>query len=134
MILKYTQFKMFHYKEKLDSLPKNIDLIKPPLHIRIKPTNTCGHNCWYCSYRSENMQLGKNMDKQDYIPKEKMLEIMDDIVDMGVGAVTFSGGGDPFYYPYLLDAVKKLINTPVQFASLHNGARLDENIYRWMGR
>ena len=33
---------------------------------------------------------------RDFIPKAKMMEIIDDLVDMGVKAVTFSGGGDPF--------------------------------------
>jgi MoaA/NifB/PqqE/SkfB family radical SAM enzyme len=117
--------KVFHFKEKLDSLPLEIEKILPPLHIRIKPTNICGHNCWYCAYKADNLQLGRDMNKRDHIPKEKMFEIIDDIVDMNVKAVTFSGGGDPFYYPYLLETVKKLSNTTVKFAALTNGSRLN---------
>jgi MoaA/NifB/PqqE/SkfB family radical SAM enzyme len=125
MGLLYSKLKIFNFKDKLDSLPAENNKILPPLHIRIKPTNICGHNCWYCAYRTDNLQLGKDMVKADYIPKEKMMEIVDDVIDMGVNAVTFSGGGDPFYYPYLLDAVKKLSHSPVKFASLTNGARLE---------
>lgn len=125
MGLLYTKMKIFHFKEKLDSLPSEKREILPPLHIRIKPTNACAHNCWYCAYKAENLQLGKDMLKKDYIPKEKMTEIIEDLKDMGVGAVTFSGGGDPFYYPYLLDAVKLIAKTNIKFASLTNGARLD---------
>jgi MoaA/NifB/PqqE/SkfB family radical SAM enzyme len=64
------------------------------------------------------------MNVRDFIPKEKMMEILDDIINMGVKAVTFSGGGDPFCYPYLLDAARKLAESPVNFASLTNGAHL----------
>lgn len=124
MGLLYTKLKIFHFKEKLDSLPENTSKIIPPVHIRIKPTNVCGHNCWYCAYKVDDLQLGKDMVKKDYIPREKMMEIIDDIVEMGVKAVTFSGGGDPFYYPYLLDTVKKLSKTSVKFAALTNGANL----------
>lgn len=124
MGLLYTKTKIFHFKEKIDSLPKTIDKIDPPIHIRIKPTNVCAHNCWYCAYRAENIQLGKDMNARDYISKEKMEEIIVDLVDMGVRAITFSGGGDPFYYPYLLDTVKKLSQTQIKFASLTNGAEL----------
>lgn len=124
MGLLYTSYKVLHYKDKIESLPKNVDKIMPPIHIRLKPTNVCAHNCWYCAYKADNLQLGKDMDKKNYIPKEKMMEIMDDIIEMGVKAVTFSGGGDPFYYPYLLDTVKKLVGSPVKFASLTNGAML----------
>jgi MoaA/NifB/PqqE/SkfB family radical SAM enzyme len=124
----YTRLKIFHFQDKINSLPLENEKILPPLHIRIKPTNVCEHNCWYCAYTADKQQLGKDMVTKDYIPKEKMMEIIDDIDDMGVKALTFSGGGDPFYYPYLLDAVKKLSNTSVKFASLTNGAELEGEI------
>ena len=120
----YTKSKIFHYQEKLDSLPQENKLILPPIHIRIKPTNVCGHSCWYCAYKADNLQLGKDMIKKDHIPKDKMLEIIDDAIEIGVKAITFSGGGEPFLYPYLLDTVKKLANSPIQFASLTNGSKL----------
>jgi MoaA/NifB/PqqE/SkfB family radical SAM enzyme len=123
MGLKYTKMKVFHYKEKLDSLPKN-EKILPPVHIRIKPTNVCNHSCRYCAYRVKNLQLGKDMQARDFIPREKMLEIIADLSDMGVKAVTFSGGGEPFCYPYLSDAVKALIKARIKFACLTNGSLL----------
>ncbi len=124
MGLLYTKLKILHFKDKVDSLPETTNKIEPPVHIRIKPTNVCGHNCWYCAYKAEGLQLGKDMVKGDYIPREKMMEIIDDIIEMGVKAVTFSGGGDPFYYPYLLEAIKKLSKSPVEVAALTNGAKL----------
>lgn len=126
--------KIFHFKEKIDSLPKSTDKIMPPVHIRIKPTNVCNHNCYYCAYKKDNFQLGKDMVTRDYIPMEKMMEIIDDIEEMGVEAVTFSGGGEPFCYPYLLEAVKKLSKTSVKFASLTNGSRLSGEIAEFFAR
>lgn len=124
MGLLYTKMKIFHFKEKIDSLPETTDKILPPIHIRIKPTNVCNHNCSYCAYKAKNLQLGKDMVTRDCIPEEKMMEIIDDVLDMGVKAVTFSGGGEPFCYPYLLKAVKKLSRLQIPFAALTNGSRL----------
>ncbi len=124
MGLLYTKMKIFRFKDKIDSLPQTADKIMSPIHMRIKPTNICAHNCWYCAYRADNLQLGKDMKKKDHISKEKMMEIINDVVDMGVKAITFSGGGDPFYYPYLLETVKKLSQTSIKFAALTNGAKL----------
>lgn len=124
MGLIYSKMKIFHFPEKLASLSPDTQDIRPPLHIRIKPTNVCAHSCWYCAYRYENVQLGKDMHIKDTIPKQKMMEIIDDIIEMDIKAVTFSGGGDPFYYPFLLEVAKKLAASPVKFASLTNGARL----------
>lgn len=123
MGLLYSKFKIFNYKEKIDSLPKDKE-IKAPIHIRIKPTNVCAHNCWYCAYRSDNYQLGSEMKIKDSISKEKMDEILQDLIDMDVKAVTFSGGGDPFYYSYLLPTIKKLASSNIKFAALTNGVNL----------
>lgn len=125
MGLLYTKLKIFHFKDKLDSLGREVADIKPPLHIRIKPTNVCNHNCRYCAYRAENLQLGKDMRKKDQIGRDKMLEIIDDLAEMEVQAVTFSGGGDPFCYPYLGEAARKLAETRIKFAALTNGSRLE---------
>src|SRR5208337_2091639 len=125
MGLLYTKMKVFHFMDKINSLPHDVEKVLPPIHVRIKPTNVCNHNCRYCAYRTDNLQLGKNMNSKDFIPKDKMIEIIDDIVAMGVKAVTFSGGGEPFCYPYLLEAVRKLAQTGVKFASLTNGSKLE---------
>ncbi|MBF0588474.1 MAG: radical SAM protein [Magnetococcales bacterium] len=125
MGLLYTNMKMFHFKEKLDTLPAASNEIQAPLHVRIKPTNACAHDCWYCAYRKENIQLGKDMEKRGRIPEEKMMEIIEDFSEIGVRAVTFSGGGDPFYYPPLPQSLEKLAEADIRFAALTNGARLD---------
>ncbi len=130
----YTPLKIFHFQEKLDSLPQENPLILPPLHIRIKPTNVCNHNCHYCAYRSDNLQLGRDMNKTDSIPRQKMLEIIDDIIGMGVKAVTFSGGGEPLVYPHILEVLRKLSDSPVRFATLTNGSRLFGDIAMMFAR
>lgn len=118
----YTKLKIFHYQTKVDSLVRDTEAILAPIHIRIKPTNICNHRCWYCAYKAEGLQLGKDMVINDSIPLPKMMEIISDISEMGVKAVTFSGGGEPFCYPYLTEAVKELIKHKIGFATLTNGA------------
>jgi len=123
---KYSKLKIFHYKDKLDSLSKETSKILPPIHIRIKPTNICNHNCWYCAYHQDDFQLGQDMVMKDSIPEDKMMEIIDDITEMGVKAVTFSGGGEPLYYRHIDKALQKLANNGIAFASLTNGSFLKE--------
>ncbi|VAX23801.1 Radical SAM domain protein [hydrothermal vent metagenome] len=120
----YSQMKIFHYQDKLKSLPESVNKILPPIHIRIKPTNFCAHHCSYCAYQAPELELGSEMSERDSLPREKMMEIVDDMDSMGVRAVTFSGGGDPFYYQHLAETVRKLSATSVNFAALTNGARL----------
>lgn len=128
MSSKYSGLKIFHYQEKMDSLEKSNPVITAPIHIRIKPTNVCNHNCWYCAYKVDYLQLGQDMVERDFIPEDKMMEIIDDCADMGVKAITFSGGGEPFTYRYFLQTIKKVIEKKMTFASLTNGSRLHGEI------
>lgn len=128
MANKYSNLKIFHYQEKLDSLSKDKEEIKAPIHIRIKPTNVCNHDCWYCAYKSSNLQLGQDMVEKDFIPRKKMLEIIEDCSEMGVEAITFSGGGEPFNYRFFTDTIKKVIESKIAFASLTNGSKLKGKI------
>lgn len=127
MGLLYTRYKMFHFKDKIDSLPRRGAML-PPLHIRIKPTNFCNHDCWYCAYRVSDLQLGKDMVERDFIPEQKMLEILDDCDTMGVKAITFSGGGEPLIYKYMPQTLRRLKESKIQFATLTNGSNLKGEI------
>lgn len=120
----YSSMKIFHYKDKVDTLPRECPAILPPVHIRLKPTNICNHNCRYCAYRAEGLQLGRDMRASDVIPRAKLLELVEDFVCMGVQALTFSGGGEPLCHPHLAEAVRALAAGGVQVASLTNGSRL----------
>ena len=95
-----------------------------PVHVRIKPINKCNHACWYCAYRADNLALGEDMNEADRISEPKMREIVDDLIRMGVKAVTFSGGGEPLLYKTLPDHIRKLAEGGVRVASLTNGANL----------
>jgi MoaA/NifB/PqqE/SkfB family radical SAM enzyme len=122
----YSNIKYLQFREHLDAIKKGEVLA--PIHIRIKPINRCNHNCWYCAYRAENLKLGEDMDLDDVIPEDKMMEICDDIIEMGVKAVTFSGGGEPLIYKPLPKVIEKLATGGVKIASLTNGANLKGSV------
>lgn len=118
----YSNLKLFRHPDRLAALLENRPA--PPVHVRIKPINRCNHNCWYCAYRADNLALGEDMDLEDRIPLNKMLEIADDLVEMRVAAVTFSGGGEPLLYKELPDIIEKLRSGGVRIGALSNGSNL----------
>lgn len=128
----YTKMKIFNFKDKLNSLSRTVNEIMPPIHIRIKPTNICCHNCKYCAYGKNNLTIfGKDKIKKTFISKEKIVEILSDIAEMGVKAVTFSGGGEPLVYPHILDSIKELFKAGIKFSSLTNGALLQGELAKY---
>ena len=95
-----------------------------PVHVRIKPINRCNHNCWYCAYRFDSLKLGEDINLSDVLPKNKLFEIIDDLIDMKVKAVTFSGGGEPLIYKPIVEAVEMLVAGGIKVAALTNGTNL----------
>ncbi len=118
----YSNLKFLRYADHVEALRDQ--RIVAPVHIRIKPMNHCNHNCYYCAYRVSNLKLGEDMDLKDAIPEEKMFEIVDDVIEMGVKAVTFTGGGEPLLYKPLPEVVTKLATNGVRVATLTNGTNL----------
>jgi Fe-coproporphyrin III synthase len=122
----YSKLKFLRFREQLEALENGH--IAPPVHVRIKPMNPCDHDCWYCAYHDENLQLGNLMEYKDRLPRDKMMEIVDDLAEMGVRAVTFSGGGEPLIYPHIAEAANRLGKSGIKLATLTNGSHLHEEI------
>ncbi len=119
----YSLMKIFHHPHILQNLKEKKRCI--PLYIRIKPTNKCNHNCYYCHYKNSYLNLDE-YDGNDTIPYKKMMEIIEDISDIGVKAVTFSGGGEPLFYSYIEEAMERILNKGIDLSIITNGSLLKE--------
>lgn len=120
----YNQSKMAFHKEKLESLVKGE--IASPIYVRVKPTNKCNHHCFYCSYDPEfKYILSEKKNVQDEIPKKKMIEILDNFKELGVKAITYSGGGEPLVYPFIENAFEKTLDLGIELSIITNGQSLN---------
>jgi Fe-coproporphyrin III synthase len=119
----YSALKPLHFPQQLAALAAGT--MAAPVHIRLKPTNACNHDCWFCAYRVDNLELGADMNERDSIPREKFFEIVRDVIAMGVRAVTFSGGGEPLIYRPLPEGIARLGRAGVKVAALTNGRLLE---------
>ncbi len=129
---KYSILKIFSHQEKLKSFITR--KISAPIYIRIKPTNACCHNCFYCVYNPEFSSIHPESNRQDMIPKEKMLEILKDLREMNVKAVTYSGGGEPLTYPHILDVLRKTIDYRIDLSMITNGQHLSGEAAELLGK
>lgn len=118
----YSSLKAFAYGDRLAVIGQG--RVPAPVHVRIKPTNVCNHACYFCAYRKPDLSLGSGMVERDRIPREKMREIVEDLIAMGIAAVTFSGGGEPLIYPFIGETVERLGAAGLRLGMLTNGSRL----------
>lgn len=118
----YSALKFLRFTKQIEALVEG--RLVAPVHVRIKPINRCNHHCWYCAYRTDDLKLGEDMDESDVIPEAKMMEIVEDLIEMGIKAVTFSGGGEPLLYKPLPVVVETLAKAGIRVATLTNGTNL----------
>ena len=118
----YSKFKFIKFSEQLEALKTK--KIVAPVHVRIKPINACNHDCWYCAYHVDWLSVGSQMEYNDVLPNEKLFEIANDVIEMGVKAVTFSGGGEPLLHPKITECIEILGKAGIKVAALTNGTNI----------
>ena len=106
----YSNLKFFEFADYIQALEEC--RVVAPAHVHIKPTNRCNHDYWYFTYRTNDLKLGV-----DSTPRTKMFEIVDDLIEMKVKAVTFSGGGKPLLYKPLPDVTNALAAVGIKVAT-----------------
>lgn len=117
----YSNLKIFGHLQEVQKV-KNGERIAP-IYVRIKPTNRCNQNCYYCHYKNPYLELDQYQ-PTDEIEREKMLEIIRDFKDIGVKAVTFSGGGEPLLYPYIEETMESVLESGIDLSIITNGTLL----------
>ena len=117
----YSQLKIFYHQDLMQNLLNGERC--NPAYIRIKPTNRCNHNCNYCHYKNAYLDLD-DYSPMDEIPCEKMMEIVDDMAQMKVKAVTFSGGGEPLY-PHIEETMQRILDAGIDLSIITNGSLLN---------
>jgi radical SAM protein with 4Fe4S-binding SPASM domain len=93
-----------------------------PIHVEIDPTSACQQNCLRCSYK-------QNIDGQrDYlihqkgvsIPYSRFKDLIEEMRNLGVLAITLSGGGEPLVYPRIEDIISKILSENLKLGIITN--------------
>lgn len=128
----YSSHKIVWHPEKMQSFLKWH--LTAPIYVRIKPTNHCNHDCFYCVYKPSfagmhalSKDREKSFDgKPSELSLEKLLEILKDFASMGVRAVTFSGGGEPLMHPDIVEVLDKAHQLGIATSLITNGQLLKD--------
>jgi MoaA/NifB/PqqE/SkfB family radical SAM enzyme len=131
---KYSDYKIFHFQEKIDSFLEQ--KITAPIYVRIKPINLCNHGCFFCVYSTgfrvkdgadeDHIISGmhEDMKEEDVIPTNKLIEILEDLAAMGTKAVTYSGGGEPLMHKDIVQVMEKTVELGIDLSIITNGQNL----------
>ncbi len=91
------QMKLLWHWDEIASWARNDNSV--PILVEISPTNYCNANCPWCFYAGAHN--GK------HIKRETMLKALSDMADLGVRAISWTGGGEPTLHPNFKEFVEK---------------------------
>lgn len=89
-------------------------------------SDMCNHNCAGCAYK------GRHSGR--ILSAEKHFNAVDTLIDHGVKAFDFAGGGEPTLLPYLSELMKHIARRKCYFGLITNGIKLttDDSIAQAM--
>jgi MoaA/NifB/PqqE/SkfB family radical SAM enzyme len=89
--------KLLFQAERIAAFERD-DTTAPPALVEISPTNSCNAKCPWCFYVSSEY---KQHHSQEWISPDVLGPTIVDMSEMGVNAITWTGGGDPSTYPHI---------------------------------
>jgi MoaA/NifB/PqqE/SkfB family radical SAM enzyme len=100
----FSDLKAVWHIQRIQQLRDKQDIV--PTHLQLIISDLCNQDCHFCAYRMDGGFSTENFADEEgnknpkrWMPKEKVKEILLDASMLGVGAVQFTGGGEPTVHP-----------------------------------
>lgn len=124
----YSELKIFHHTERISDFLKGKRAA--PVYVRVKPTNVCNQRCFYCAYADDSLYDGRAVNTRESIPWDIMEKTLYDFKEIGVKALTFSGGGEPLCYHSIIDALALVQKLGIDYSMITNAQALDDEVVK----
>lgn len=78
---------------------------KGPFHVQVDLTNKCNNSCIACWCNSPLFKKSRltEEEKSQFLPRGMVYDLLDEITFMGATEVYFSGSGEPFMHPDIME-------------------------------
>lgn len=132
----FSSLKTAWHTDRINQLRAGHDIV--PTHVQLIISDRCSHHCQFCAYRMdtgfsvENFADEKgNRNPLRFIPTVKVKEILDDCASLGVGAIEFTGGGEPTVHADHREIIGYAQSLGLQTGLVTNGVALrDHPVFR----
>ncbi len=88
-----------------------------PRSVEIDPSNACNHDCSFCIYHSMH-QPGR----RERISDERLLQLIDELHELGTRSILFVGGGEPMMHTKTVDAIERAADYGISCGVVTNGS------------
>lgn len=114
----------FRFQEVKEFLQSGKTLV--PMFADLHTSNLCNHQCDGCAY--SEVHTGEMMSSADHF------SVINQLLDMGVRAFDFAGGGEPLMLPYIIGIWDRIVERGGNFSLITNGSFLNQSIIEYLVR
>ncbi len=100
----------------------------PPQRVMISPTDKCNLSCPICWRLQDAKKMRLDMAKKKDMSLKKLKDILDDLKNLGVGEVDFTGGGEPLVRKDILDIIKAIKKRGMTGSFTTNATFIDKEL------
>lgn len=93
---------------------------KAPFVVELDPTSRCNLACPDC--------ISGELLNKDEIPSDRLLQLTDEMINVGVRAVILIGGGEPMMHPSIGEVIRRLGEAGVKIGITTNGLFLKKHL------
>lgn len=107
--------KLYWHIDRLQQVAESGDAT--PVTVEMDPSNVCTNKCLCCA--------GGRKRPNALLDRTRMLDLIAELEDMGVRAVTITGGGEPLCNPSTMEIISRIGQGPMDVSLITNGVMLD---------
>ena len=126
----YSELKIFRHTEHINKFLRGERVA--PIYVRIKPTNICNQRCFYCAYANDSLFDAREVNQRESISWNILESTLYQMKDMGVKAVTFSGGGEPLCYSHIIEALQTIEILGIDCSMITNAQALENECAKYL--
>lgn len=112
----FTPLKLLRHAPKVEAMLRGE--VVYPTSVELDLTNVCNHGCPWCSFN------GFRQENWVGLPTARVLTLLDELADVGVQSITFTGGGEPLVHKDAATILAKAAER-LAYGVVTNGRRLE---------
>lgn len=116
-ITPFLPYKLLKHSGRVESMLRGETTY--PISVEIDLSNVCNHGCPWCSFN------GFRQENWVHLPGGRALTLLQELRDVGVQSITFTGGGEPLVHTQAPDIFARATALGLQWGLVTNGRRLD---------
>lgn len=115
----FTPLKLLRHAPKVEAMLAGERVY--PVSVELDLSNICNHGCPWCSFNGFRQEHWQHFDTP------RILSLLDELAEVGVKSITFTGGGEPLVHAQA-EAILTKASQYFEWGVVTNGRRMEGNL------